>query len=252
MLKDYYFDYEQTNQLPDFLIIGAQKSGTTSLFRYIIQHPNVIPAVKKEIHFFNNPDHFNKGIDWYKAQFPQLDKNEISITGEATPNYLEHSHIPKKVFKLMPNVKLIVILRNPVDRVYSNYHYRIKRGLENLSFEQVISNEEKLIKKGKTTQARYLYRGFYAEHLKEWMRYFPKEQFLILQSEEFFKDPSKNINQLISFLELPSSNIETSRKYNVGKYSPMYEETRNRLNEFYKPHNDRLCNLLGRNFGWNY
>src|SRR5687768_13237463 len=99
-------------RLPDFLIIGAQRGGTTSLYRYLTEHPEIDPAVRKEIHFFSR--HHEQGLDWYRAHFPRRD--ESSLVGEASPNYLVHPDVPARVAAALPRVKLIALLRNPVDR----------------------------------------------------------------------------------------------------------------------------------------
>jgi len=126
-------------QMPDFLIIGAQKCGTTSLYRYLIQHPQIEPAIKKEIHYFDL--NYNKPIQWYLNQFPALKTQSDRITGEATPYYIFHPHAPYRIKEHMPDAKIIVLLRNPVDRAYSHYHYAVERYGETLSFEEALDIE---------------------------------------------------------------------------------------------------------------
>ncbi|MEJ2557594.1 MAG: sulfotransferase domain-containing protein, partial [Anaerolineae bacterium] len=118
--------------LPDFLIIGAQKCGTDSLFRYLGGHPCIKLASSKEAHYFDLK--FDKGINWYRSHFPlipykysvkRLRKQDL-ITGEATPYYLFHPHAPGRAAAIVPHVKLIVLLRNPADRAYSHYNHEVK------------------------------------------------------------------------------------------------------------------------------
>ena len=112
--------------MPDFIIIGAARCGTTNLYRNLTQHPYIVPAFRKEVHFFDHTSNFKNGVAWYRAHFPlllykhykQVRKQDI-VTGEASPYYIFHPHAPKRAFEIVPQVKLIVMLRNPVDRAYS-------------------------------------------------------------------------------------------------------------------------------------
>lgn len=136
-----------TGLLPDFIIIGTQRAGTTSLYEYLVQHPQVLPAENIEVHFFDH--HYAKGVDWYKGHFPsKLEKFVASmrsfgktLAGEASPYYLFYEKAAERMHEILPNVKLIVLLRNPIDRAYSQYslsqHYRY----ENLSFEETIGKK---------------------------------------------------------------------------------------------------------------
>jgi hypothetical protein len=140
--------------LPDFLIIGAQKSGTSSLYNYLTQHPDVCPALVKEIRYFNK--YFSKGTNWYRGHFPSSlyisYVNKISgrdmITGDGTPSYLSDPYVPRRVFEVIPQVKLIVLLRNPVDRAYSHYQHRFRANREVSSFEEVIKVDKEKLKDG--------------------------------------------------------------------------------------------------------
>ena len=150
--KIVYTTTGSTHVLPDFLIIGAARSGTTSLYQYLTEHPSIIPGVGKEIYFFDKK--FKKGINWYKSFFPTkfsmaIIKNKQKtkcITGEATPRYLHYPHAPKRIFEFLPKIKLIVLLRNPIDRAYSHYQMEVSSGNEELSFEESIEKEEERTK----------------------------------------------------------------------------------------------------------
>ncbi|MEM1260746.1 MAG: sulfotransferase domain-containing protein, partial [Bacteroidota bacterium] len=130
---------------PDFLVIGAMKSGTSSLLEYLVDHPQIKKGKEKEIHFFDK--YFSKGVEWYETQFPKKEENSDFLTGEATPAYLLFPSIPKKVYELYPDVKLIVILRNPVDRAFSNHKMNLRNGKNVASFEDRIFKELKTIEK---------------------------------------------------------------------------------------------------------
>lgn len=266
--------------LPDFLIIGAQRCGTTSLYYYLTEHPNIFPSSVKEVHFFD--DSFTKGMHWYRAQFPTIvEKYYIErirkhgfLTGEATPSYLLHPHAPKRIFQVMPKAKLIVLLRNPVDRAYSHYWLRTTLGDETLSFEDAIHAEEERISEArerlladenyhdKHRRVSYLSRGIYVDQLRRWMNYYPKEQFLILRSEDLYSDPAGITKQALEFIGVPGQEINTNKEYkqyrlgrkrgylNKEKPPKMSPDTRKYLLDYFKPHNAHLYEFLGRDFGW--
>jgi hypothetical protein len=266
----YYTTTGSLHTLPDFLIIGAARSGTTSLYEYLIQHPCIMPGVGKEIYFFDKK--FNQGINWYKSFFPtNLSKSKLEkrqktkcLTGEATPRYLHYPHAPKRVHNLIPNVKLIVLLRNPIDRSYSHYQMEVDSGHEELSFEDAIVQEEQKIvddlKKMEKDEnfysvnfyrKSYLTRGIYANQLKRWFEFFPKEQFLIIQSEELYSNTPKVYEKVLKFLDLPNFKLNSFKAHRMRKYSNINSETRKKLLDYFKPHNEQLYQLLDRNFGWN-
>ncbi len=255
--------------LPDFLLIGAAKCGTSSAFHYLVQHHNIIPSSEKEIGFFSAWP--KSGKLWYKSHFPtHLQKFVVKklyrrkfITGEATPSYLFAPLVPKMVHKVIPNVKMIVLLRNPVDRAYSSYRMRVRQGYEKLSFEDAIKNEDARLEGEKEKILNdpnyygynysiysYLTRGIYVDQLKVWMDIFPKEQFLVLKTEDLYSQPQKILNHIFDFLSLPSYSVPDLKRKNVAKYSDMSPKMRKTLIEFFKPHNERLYQFLGTNFGW--
>ena len=254
--------------LPDFIVIGCQKCATTSLYDYLIQHPNISSATEKEIHFFDS--NYDVGITWYRSFFPTIFSKQFSkikkkkfVTGEASPMYIFNQIVPKRMSKILPNVKLIAILRNPIDRAYSHYNMQVKNGYETLSFEEAIANEEKRIAGEREKEEQdenyvsinlrdysYLSRGLYAEQLKIWMNYFPKSQFLILRSEDLENDPLHIMNQIFEFLQVPDFKIPNLEKKNEGKYDRMNTSIRQMLIDYFKPHNEQLSKLLNRNFDW--
>lgn len=254
---------------PDFLIIGGEKCGTTSLYEYLIRHPNILPVKGKEISFFDNK--FHHGFGWYKTFFPSLLikkynemflKNKV-ITGEGTPRYLNHPHAPKRISKLLPKVKLIVLLRNPVDRAFSHYNMEVARGREKLSFEKAIENEKERIcaeyEKMERDESYYsrsyywyshLEAGIYIKHLKRWMELFPKNQFLIVKSEDLFKNTTTTYNKALQFLGLSYYKLPEYKKFKERKYEKLDIDLRKKLNDFFQPHNEQLYKFLGRDFAW--
>jgi Sulfotransferase domain len=255
--------------LPDYLIIGAEKGGTTFLYWGLYQHPFVEAATSKELHFFDTRKWHVKGIGWYRAQFPASmwkDGRRV-ITGEASPYYLFHPLAPYRASKIVPNTKLIVVLRNPVDRAYSAYRHRVLAGQENLSFEEALEAEqertsgelEKLLSDDgyasyAYTKYTYRLRGIYVEQLERWHEYFDPEQILVLRSEDLFTNPTGTLWRVHEFLDLPKHDIDTTAamiKSNKGSYEqPMNPITRRHLEEYFEPHNQRLYEYLGEDFGW--
>lgn len=245
--------------LPDFIIIGSQKGGTSSLYNYLIQHPYVKPSVKKELHFFDV--NFDKGCNWYRSLFPL--NGQDFVTGEASPSYIFHPHAPKRIANTIPSVKLIALLRNPVNRAYSHYNHNCRKKREKLSFELAIEKEEerlhgkleKMLEDEKYFTASYFYyaylgRGIYVDQLKNWFSIFPKEQILVLNSEDFFANPAGNFSRVLKFLNLPQCELGEYKRFNGLKYQDMNPATRRQLIEYFKPHNQRLYEFLGTSFDW--
>ena len=256
--------------LPDFVIIGAQKCGTTSLHYFVAMHPNIAPASKKEIHYFSLRYKF--GEQWYRSHFPtnlsrryfyKKTKQKL-LSGEASPTYIFYPTVPDRMKKVLPDVKLIVILRNPVDRAYSQYHHNIRHNNETLSFEKAIELEEERCTGEKELLIRepdfvpvhyrhhsYLARGIYADQLENWFKHYRKSQFLILTTEDFRKNSQQTLNRVFDFLEVSPFKVENLTDRNVGNYKgKMNEDTRKFLIEYFRPHNKRLSKLLQCDFGW--
>ena len=256
--------------LPDFIIFGVSRSGTTSLYQYLSQHPNIEPSVVKELRFFDM--YFDRGINWYRMNFPSKWqkfvftklKHKKFITGEASGAYLQNPHTPKRIHNLNPNMKLILLLRNPVDRAFSHYIRKIKNGSEKLSFEEVIEKEksringehEKMEKNEKYYSPiyhslAYITTGLYAIRLKHWLKYFSMRQILILENGEFLREPEKVYNQAIKFLDLPEWKLSTYRKFSKQDLNiEMNPKTREKLLEYCKPFNEELYSLIGKRFDW--
>lgn len=253
---DQYWDDEKRLS-PSFIIIGTQKGGTTSLYRYLENHPLVLSAIKKEVYFWNH--HYKRGLDWYLSHFPSLNDSHQFITGEATPSYLEDEQVAHRIAEKIPNMKFIVLLRNPIERTVSQYYHWVRLGLEQKSLEAAISFELELLGKGLKTAihsnyweqtSKYMWRGMYIEFMQNWMRYFPAENFLILKSEDFYEKPQIIFEQVLDFLNLPPYALSEFKAYNQGYYQPIPENTRTQLHDFFTPHNQRLEAFLGRTFNW--
>ena len=251
--------------LPDFIIIGTARSGTTSLYYNICEHPSVLPAAYDEIGFFDSNYHL--GINWYRSMFPTKRKMEqvkektgFAITGEDTPFYIWDPLVAERILKILPNVKLIVLIRNPVDRAYSNYHLGLRSGTENLSFEDAIKSELSKLETVETNSENitakftiprsYIVKGLYAEQLKIWFELFRSDQLLIVNTDDFEAHPQKVLNEIYGFLEIPEINIGNLEKHKVELYEKMKSSTRGFLLDLYKPYNEILFNLIGQKFDW--
>jgi len=249
--------------LPSVVIIGAQKSGTTSLFNYLVQHPDVLPPLGKEVHYFDF--HYARGVKWYRGRFPY--RHQLrggSLTLDASPYYLMHPLVPERVAQLLPGVKLIALLRNPVDRALSHYQHEVRAGRESLSFVEAIDKESERLA-GEEERLRedpyyysfnhhrysYTRRGLYIEQLHRWVQYFPRTQLLVLQSEWLFRDPVAATAAVHDFLGLRSHRLERYKPFLPGNYDPaMPADLRKRLAAYFEPCNRELYRWMGKEFDW--
>jgi hypothetical protein len=256
--------------LPSYLIIGAQRAGTTSLHRYLVQHPAVRTMLRtKGVHFFDT--NYGRGIDWYASRFPtrlygwyvRRRHGAELRTGEASPYYVFHPQVPYRVARHLPDVKLILLLRDPVVRAYSQYQHEVSRGFETLGFEEAIRAEpERLAGEHERLLAEpfynsfhhqhhsYLARGRYDEQLATWRSLFPDEQLLVLTSERFFAEPHRTFQRVLDFLELPPFTPAAYEVHNAHDYRQMGSGVRSLLLEHYREPNRRLYETLGEDLGW--
>lgn len=246
---------------PDFLIIGAQKSGTTSLFNYLNQHPGVIIPDVKEVHFFDL--NFDKGMNWYYEYFNSHVSAEI-LMGEATPYYLFHPCVPERVFTYLPQIKLIVLLRNPVDRAYAQYYHQIKNGSENIpEFMEAISLERERLENAERQLLNgtinyhfshqhhsYISRSLYSSQIMRWLKFFPKSQFLFIKSESFFSNPTEQLKKVYEFLHISAVYPENLSVINENHYPPMSEDVRQKLCLLFADEYKAIQELLGDEFIW--
>ncbi|MDJ0636044.1 MAG: tetratricopeptide repeat protein [Xenococcaceae cyanobacterium MO_188.B29] len=262
-------------QKPDFLVLGFAKCGTTAFYDYLCQHPQVLPAVKKEpmylYHWLVKLEDF-EARDWslpspekdlYLAHFAPRPEGNHFITGEASTNNI-FSGCEHVIHSWFPKIKLIVLLREPVRRTISYYEYRLKGGEQNRSLEEVINSElEKLEKISNPAQTvpeilksksweEHVAMSLYVYPLKRWMNIFPREQFLILTNEELAQYPAETMKQAFDFLGLPECNDIEYHPRNVGSYPQADANLLSRLSNFFQPHNQRLEEFLGRKLDWDY
>jgi hypothetical protein len=269
--------------LPNFLIIGAQRAGTTTLFAHVSRHPEVEPPrvegrsvySRKELHFFD--ENYWRGTNWYRGFFPLIVSQVAAglrrrglACGEATPYYLFHPEVPKRVAETIPDVRLIALLRDPVERAYSHYQHELKLGMEHLSFEEAVEAEtERLadldealanVQPEKTEDGRrihhhhfhraYISRSLYADQLERWLAFFPREQLLVLRSEDFLSRPDEVFAEVFAYLSVGPWKVPHYRARNVTSYPEIDPALRTRIERRFSEPNARLSALLGRDFSW--
>ncbi len=255
---------------PDFLIIGAQKAGTSSLFKYLMRHGGYLRPLLKDIYFFDN--NFAKGNDWYLSFFPSATARSAQEkatsgpvrTGEGATYYILHPLAPQRVRLSFPDVKLIVLLRDPVERALSHYFHNLRFGVETeatpeaafrLEAERLAGEEERLTsdpgyRSFNHQTYSYLARGRYAEQLKRWFAVFPREQILIQCSERFYAETDTCFREVCRFLDLPERSLDVYRAEGKGTNKSDDEAARVFAREHFAAPNEELFELLGERFSW--
>ena len=252
--------------LPDFFVIGAGRTGTTSLYHYLDQHPSLSKSAYDELGYFDV--NFHLGLHWYRSLFPSIFtkykiklKTNFFMTYDVTPSYVRRPWNAERIKKLFPNTKLIIVLRNPVDRTYSHYHLAKKFG-ETRTFDELVKEDMNNILKwnvdskddnyfGTKVEKSFLARGFYAEQLEKWFKLFSTNQIMIVPSEKLASDTQNTMSSIFKFLNLPEFKIPNTKKVNVSQYSKMNPITRKLLIKFFKPYNEELNNFSNIDFEWN-
>lgn len=247
--------------MPHFLVIGAQRCGTTALFRYLAAHPQVQPATGKELQYFSM--HAGRGDRWYRGHFPAAD-GELR-TFEASPYYLFHPAVPARVASALPEARFVVLLRDPVERAYSHYLHSRSLGVEPLAFGAALDAEadrlRAAVRYGEQTRAAhhalrsfsYVGRGRYAEQLDRWFSHISPDRILIVRSENLYAHTSAVYGEILAFLELdpfrPGEFARPTRRADPGP-SQLTPELRERLATEFAPHDARLARMLDWAQAW--
>ncbi len=255
--------------LPDFLIVGAQRGGTTSLYRYLCQHPAVAPAVlEKGVHYFDS--HADRSAAWYRSRFPtSRTRNRASrragsevVTGEASPYYLFHPAAPARARALVPDARIVVMLRDPVVRAHSHHQHERMRGFEPLPFDEAVLREAVRLQVGPADLDRnpaasfrhqhfsYVARGRYLEQLERWYAAYPAERIHVIVTEEFFAEPERVFLGVQRFLGLPEHRLPGYEVHNARSYPEVPERTRRRLAEEFAGPTEALRRRLGIDPPW--
>ena len=250
---------------PDFLLIGANKAGTTSLIDYLRLHPRIFISRIKEPCFFSDPAQRARGEGWYESLFAGARPDQLRGEGSTTYSRWPYLEEPwtldprEEILARRPDVRLVYLVRHPVDRAFSHYYNNLRLGRENLSFEDAIDAEEERIageeerllsdpQAVSLAHKRYSYlrRGLYAEQLLRWQSCFPEEQLLLVDAGRLFTDPRAVVAEVLAFVGVDPWEPPNFAARNEGRHGEaMQAATRSRLEVFYEPHEQRLSDLIG-------
>lgn len=257
--------------MPDFLIVGAQRAGTTSLHRYLLQSPNVLPArFTKGVHWLDVNYHHD--ADWYRTHFPlrvsierraeQLQSRVI--TGEGSPYYLFHPAVPQRIAAALPaTTRILVVLRDPVARAWSHYHHEVARGFEHLDFEAAIeveaprlAGEEQRLLAEPTYHSfahqhhSYAARGRYAPQLQRLFDAVGRDRVLVLESHDLRHSPQVACDRVADHLDIPTWQLADTTAHNARRYTGIPESLKSSLGHRFRSDNERLFSLLGQHWNW--
>lgn len=249
--------------LPDFIVAGVQKGGTTFLFQELIRHPDVRAPLTKEIHFFD--DHFDKGLDWYRGMFPRPRSAEPFLCGEASPAYIFHPDAVRRIAESLPATKLLVVLRDPAKRALSHYSHERRLGFEPCeTFEDALAREHdrvadefELVRDGTLAKSfavghfAYARRGLYADQLERAADLLGRDRICVLVSEEMFLDPQATVRAALDFIGAAPWDVPPASHNDMAfEKAPMLASTEEMLREYYRAPNARLERFLGRELPW--
>ncbi len=256
--------------LPDFLIIGAQKCGTTSLYRALSAHPDVLWSTPKEVHFFNR--HHGEGPDFYRSHFPSRVRLALrgavrlrrTQVGEGTPQYLVHPRAPVRARRLLPDARILVLLRDPVERAWSHYRMAVRKERAARPFAEVVDEhmrrigdrasidlrEEWKAHFGEEGDKPYLSKGIYADAVENWLESYPRDRIHVIHSADLFERPADTYARVLGFLGLRAWRPASFGRFNAEREEPLDPELRRRLASFFRPHNERLFELIGERYDW--
>jgi Sulfotransferase domain len=257
-------------QLPSFILVGAQRAGTTSLFRALMSHPLVHSAnFHKGVNYFDI--NYQRDFSWYQGHFPtetSLRRRSRGVAGEpitfeASGYYMFHPCTAARMARHLPDVRILAMLRDPVERAFSAWKHEKARGFETKAFERALELEdERLAGQAERMLAdpdyqsfshrhhAYRSRGHYAEQLERLRRYFPADQVHVIESEAFFESPETTYGAVLDFLDLPTVFPDRFDRWNGRPSSPMSEITRTHLRDHFRGQDQALASMLGREPAW--
>jgi hypothetical protein len=265
--------FSQLCVLPDVLLIGASKCGTSSLAAHLSSHPDCMPPFFKEVRYFDSSRIPVADLDGYRAHFPtvahrkarELVSGRRVWTGDFSPTYYDHPHAPRRVFEVLgPHVKLIMMVRNPIDRAFSQY--RFQKGIGNereVHFEKALELEESRVA-GEAEKQRadesyfslplnkygYVTRSMYLQYIRNWHQYYDPSQLLIVRFEDFKRTPQLVFDGVCDFIGSPRCRIG-NEIHNVSKVrEEMSTGTRARLVDVFRAHNEEMSDYLARDIDW--
>lgn len=242
--------------LPDAIVVGAMKAGSTSAYALMLEHPLVRGPGGKEVHFLDR--HFERGESWYRSHFPAALPGRDWVAVESTPYYLSFPLAPARLAELVPDVRLVVLLRDPVERAVSQWKQRSAEGRETRTLAAVLEEERSLpdevtVAPGFDTERhrrQILVHGHYAIQLRRWLAAFGRDQILIVDSRDLFSEPQATMGRVFGFLGLDAVAVHDVSPRNVGDQRRIDPSTRAALGAYYRPFNEELFELLGTRFEW--
>jgi hypothetical protein len=260
----------RARMLPGFLIVGAQRGGTTSMYRTLAQHPAILKAVlHKGVHYFDTG--YDHSMGWYQGHFPLRARaalarratGDVPLTFESSPYYMFHPLAPERISHDLPEVKLLVLVRDPVERAYSAHAHELARGYETEPFERALELEDQRLA-GEAERIvsepgylsfshqhhAYLTRGLYADQLERLGQCFGRDRVHVVDSGRFFADPEPVYDGVLEFLGLRQHGYPVFERYNARPRSPMPETLRATLNEHFLAADERLTSWLGQPPSW--
>ena len=261
----------RARMLPSFLIVGAERCGTSSMYEVLSWHPSVFSAIlpRKEVHYFDY--NYARPLSWYRCHFPlraraalaARDTGVAPVAFEASPSYMCHPLAPERIARDLPGVKLIVMLRDPVARAYSSHTMRAGWGVETEPFERALELEDSRLAGEAERMAAdpsyvgynwrhfaYRARGQYAEQLEQLDRLVGRDRIHVIDSGEFFASPGSVYDQVLDFLGLPNVGHPAFDPPPTRSRPPMPDSVRKALEEHYRPHDERLAAWLGHEPSW--
>lgn len=260
----------QSRMLPGFLIVGAARCGTTSMFRALSRHPAVFNAMRlKEVNYFDNK--YDRGLAWYQAHFPLKARARLAgrrlgvepVAFESGPYYMFHPLAADRIRRDLPGVKLLVMVRDPVERARSNHSYSVNLGYETEPFERALELEasrlegeaERIIADPSYLSLShqhhaYRIRGEYADQLERLEQFFGRDRIHVVDSDDFFADPKPAYDSVLDFLGLPHRGYPPFGRHNARPRISTPGDVRIALEEHYRPHDERLVRWLGREPSW--
>jgi hypothetical protein len=255
--------------LPDFLIVGSQRCGTTTLFRTLVQHPAVLPpTLRKGVHYFDLS--YDKDLSWYRGRFPTATQRDErseragrrALVGESSPYYMWHPLVPSRIAHDLPSIHVLVALRDPVERAYSAHAHEIARGYETEPFEVALELEsqrlvgaDEALRTGRGARhlahqhQAYMARGQYIDQLERLERELGRDHMLVIDAQDFWTEPERQWSQVLDFLGLPPAEV-TFERHNARRRSPMDDALRARLEDQFLPFDERLAQWWGRTPSW--
>ena len=260
----------RARMLPGFLIVGAQRSGTTSMYRTLAQHPAILKAVlHKGVHYFDTG--YDHGLGWYQGHFPLRARaalarratGDVPLTFESSPYYMFHPLAAERISRDLPGVKLLVLVRDPVERAYSAHAHELARGYETEPFERALELEDQRLageaerivsEPGYLSHSHqhhaYLTRGLYAGQLDRLGQAVGRDRVHVVDSGRFFTDPEPVYDGVLDFLGLRQHGYPVFERHNARPRSPMPETLRATLNDHFAAPDERLTGWLGHPPSW--